>query len=80
MVYFDEILVYNLSLEDCLVHLQLMLDVLRREKLNDNRKKCNFGMDQVVFWGMLCLPKECSWMKIRLRQLLTGLHLLLYMR
>ena len=80
MVYFDDILVYNLCLEDRLVHLQLMLDVLRREKLNDNRKKCNFGMDQVVFWGMLCLPKECSSMKIRLRQLITGLHLLLYMR
>jgi len=31
-------------------------------------------------WDMLCPPKECSWIKTRLRQLLIGLHLLVCKR
>ena len=48
---FDDILVYSYCLEDHLVHLQLVLDILRREKFYGNMKKCIFGMDQVVFLG-----------------------------
>ena len=33
VVYFDDILVYSYYLEDHLVHLQLVLDILRREVL-----------------------------------------------
>ena len=49
VVYFDGILVYSRCLEDHLVHLQLVLDILRREKFYGNMKKCSFGMDQMVF-------------------------------
>ena len=51
VVYFDDILVYSYCLEDHLVHLQLVLDILRRERFFGNMKKCSFGMDQVVFLG-----------------------------
>ena len=33
VVYFDDILMYSRYLEDHLVHLQLVLDILRREVL-----------------------------------------------
>ncbi|XP_065620600.1 uncharacterized protein LOC136063732 [Quercus suber] len=39
-------------LEDHLVHLQLVLDILRREKFYGNMKKCSFGMDKWCSWGM----------------------------
>ena len=51
MVYFDDILVYSHCLEGQFVHLQLVLDILQREKFYASMKKCRFGMDQVVFLG-----------------------------
>ena len=57
VVYFDDILVYNHCLEDHLVHLQLVLDILRRKRFYGNMKKCSFGMDQVVFLGHVVSSK-----------------------
>ena len=57
VVYFDDILVYSYCLEDHLVHLQLVLDILRRERFFGNMKKCSFGMDQVVFLGHVVSSK-----------------------
>ncbi|XP_056852801.1 uncharacterized protein LOC130502007 [Raphanus sativus] len=42
VVYFDDILVYSQSLEEHLDHLKAVLDVLRKEKLFANLKKCTF--------------------------------------
>ena len=57
VVYFDDILVYSRCLEECLVHLQLVLDILRREEFYGNIKKCSFGIDQVVFLGYVVSSK-----------------------
>ena len=54
---FDDILVYSRCLEDHLAHLQLVLDILRREKFYGNMKMCSFGMDQMVFWGYVVSSK-----------------------
>ena len=54
---FDDILVYSRYLEDQLAHLQLVLDILRREKFYGNMKRCSFGMDQVVFLGYVVSSK-----------------------
>ena len=40
-----------------MLHLQLMLDILRREKFYGNMKKCSFGMDQVAFLGYVVSSK-----------------------
>ncbi|XP_056855374.1 uncharacterized protein LOC130504765 [Raphanus sativus] len=42
VVYFDDILVYSQSLEEHIDHLKAVLDVLRKEKLFANLKKCTF--------------------------------------
>ncbi|XP_056851761.1 uncharacterized protein LOC130500850 [Raphanus sativus] len=53
VVYFDDILVYSKSLEEHIVHLRNVLDVLRKEKLFANLKKCTFCTDNLVFLGFV---------------------------
>ena len=49
--YFDDILVYSKNLDEHIDHLHCVLDVLRKEKLYANLKKCSLCMDKVVFLG-----------------------------
>ena len=49
MVYFDDILIYNKSYDDHVVHLRCVLEALRCEKLYANWEKCVFYMDRVIF-------------------------------
>ncbi|PKI62307.1 hypothetical protein CRG98_017308 [Punica granatum] len=51
VVYFDDILVYSKNLDDHKVHLKPVLDVLRKEKLFANLKKCTFCTNKLVFLG-----------------------------
>ena len=51
VVYFDDILIYSKSLAEHVIHLQSVLDVLRRERLYANHKKCTFYTNQLVFLG-----------------------------
>ena len=53
VVYFDDILVYSKSLEEHVEHLKMVLEVLRKEKLYANLKKCTFGTDNLVFLGFV---------------------------
>ncbi|XP_031405676.1 uncharacterized protein LOC116214408, partial [Punica granatum] len=53
VVYFDDILVYSKNLDDHKVHLKYVLDVLRKEKLFANMKKCTFCTDKLVFLGFV---------------------------
>ena len=53
VVYFDDILVYSKSLEEHIGHLRSVLDVLRKELLYANLKKCSFCMEKVVFLGFV---------------------------
>ena len=51
VVYFDDIMVYSRSIEAYLDHLQMVFEVLRRECLYANLKKCHFLTNKVVFLG-----------------------------
>ena len=53
VVYFDDILIYSSNLDDHIEHLKLVLDVLRKEKLYANVKKCTFCTDKLVFLGFV---------------------------
>ena len=53
VVYFDDILIYSQCLDDHISHVRAVLDVLRKEKLFANLKKCTFCIDKVVFLGFV---------------------------
>ncbi|XP_027169481.1 uncharacterized protein LOC113769214 [Coffea eugenioides] len=45
IVYFDDILIYSKSLDEQLQHVKLVLEVLQKERLYANLKKCTFCTD-----------------------------------
>ena len=51
--FVDDILIYSKNLDDHVVHLNSVLDVLRKEKLFANLKKCTFCTDKLVFLGFV---------------------------
>jgi hypothetical protein len=48
VVYFDDVLIYNKSLEEHIEHITFVLAALRKEKLYTNLGKCTFCTDKVV--------------------------------
>ena len=57
VVYFDDILIFSLTMDDHLYHVRSVLEVLRHEKLFANRDKCTFCTNQVVFLGFVVSAK-----------------------
>ncbi|XP_048630844.1 uncharacterized protein LOC125604595 [Brassica napus] len=51
--YFDDILIYSKSMAEHVHHLKSVLEVLRKESLFANFKKCTFGTDHLVFLGFV---------------------------
>nr|GEZ12301.1 putative reverse transcriptase domain-containing protein [Tanacetum cinerariifolium] len=51
IMFIDEILIYSKTKEDHEVHLGLVLELLRKEKLNAKFSKCEFWLQEVHFLG-----------------------------
>ena len=51
LVFFDNILVYSVSWQEHLQHLQIVLDILRSHQLYVKREKCQFGQQEVRYLG-----------------------------
>nr|GEZ22731.1 putative reverse transcriptase domain-containing protein [Tanacetum cinerariifolium] len=51
IVYIDDILIYSKSKEEQEVHLRLVLELLKKEKLYAKFSKCNFWLQEVHFLG-----------------------------
>ena len=57
VVYFDEIFIYSLSLEDHEEHVRKVLENLRKESLYANHAKCMFALDHINFLGFVVSSK-----------------------
>ncbi|KAG2191485.1 hypothetical protein INT47_004957, partial [Mucor saturninus] len=51
IVYLDDILIYSKTLDEHKIHVRQILDVLRKEKLIANLKKCEFCRKELNFVG-----------------------------
>lgn len=51
LVFFDDILIYSVSWEDHLRHLEVVLDTLKLHQLFAKFSKCSFGLQQVDYLG-----------------------------
>ena len=51
LVFFDDILIYNLTLEEHEHHLAQVLAKLQRHQLFANGKKCSFGQRSIEYLG-----------------------------
>ncbi|GJR12161.1 putative mitochondrial protein [Tanacetum coccineum] len=57
LVFFDDILVYNPSINSHEVHLRMVLHTMRVNKLYAKRIKCTFGVYQVEYIGHIISEK-----------------------
>jgi len=57
VVYFDDILIYSKKIDEHISHLRQVLDVLKKESLYANLKKCDFCIDRIVFLGYMVSAK-----------------------
>ncbi|GJZ22094.1 transposon ty3-I gag-pol polyprotein [Tanacetum coccineum] len=53
VVYFDDILVYSKTHEEHEQHLKEVFQILRKNKLFANLKKCEFFSDKITFLGYI---------------------------
>ena len=51
LVFFDDILVYNINWQDHLHHLDIVLTILRDNQLFAKFSKCTFGVQQINYLG-----------------------------
>jgi hypothetical protein len=58
VVYFDDILIYNKSLDEHVEHLKNVLNVLGKECLYANIKKYNFYMEKIYLFLLWCYCKR----------------------
>ena len=60
LVFFDNILVYSRTLEDCVDHLELVFKELQKHQLYANQKKCLFVQTRVEYLGHMVSTEGVS--------------------
>ncbi|GKB77155.1 putative reverse transcriptase domain-containing protein, partial [Tanacetum coccineum] len=61
IIFIDDILAYSKSKEEREVHLKLVLESLRKEKLYAKFSKCEFWLEEVHFLGHVVIHNVFTW-------------------
>nr|GEU78791.1 putative reverse transcriptase domain, ribonuclease H-like domain, aspartic peptidase domain protein [Tanacetum cinerariifolium] len=64
IVFIDDILIYSKTKDEHEVHLKLVLESLRKEKLYAKFFKCEFWLEEVHFLGHVVNHNEFSWTQV----------------
>ncbi|GJX92441.1 putative reverse transcriptase domain-containing protein, partial [Tanacetum coccineum] len=68
IVFIDDVLAYSKSKEEHEVHLKLVLESLRKEKLYAKFSKCELWLEEVHFLGHVVNHNIFTWRRVRVRQ------------
>ncbi|GJY33888.1 putative reverse transcriptase domain-containing protein [Tanacetum coccineum] len=68
IVFINDILAYSKSKEEHEVHVKLVLESLRKEKLYAKLSKCEFWLEEVHFLGHMVNHNVFIWTRVRVRQ------------
>jgi hypothetical protein len=60
LMFFDDIMIYNNSLEDHVVHLKQVLQLLEQDHWQVKFSKCSFAQGQIDYLGACHLRIRCS--------------------
>ena len=67
IVYLDDILIFSKSRDEHVIHVNKVLDVLRKEQLFLKMSKCEFGKDSLVYLGYIVGGGELKIDPLKLR-------------
>jgi hypothetical protein len=67
VIYFDDILIYNEGLYKHVDHLRQVLDMLKKESLYANLKKCDFCMEKTIFHGYVVSAKGIEMDEVKVK-------------
>ncbi|GKF29184.1 putative reverse transcriptase domain-containing protein, partial [Tanacetum coccineum] len=68
IVFIDDIIIYSKTKEEHEVHLKLVLELLRKEKLYAKFSKCEIWLEEVHFLGHVVNHNVFTWNRVRVRQ------------
>jgi hypothetical protein len=72
VVYFDDILIYNKSLDEHIEQLRAIFGALREARLFANLEKCTFCTDRVTFLGFVVTPQGIEVDEAKIEAIKTG--------
>ena len=74
LVFFDDILIYSKTWEEHLRHLDEVLGILEEQSLYAKMSKCEFGMQEMLYLGIVISANGVQVHMEKLEQFWIGLH------
>jgi hypothetical protein len=74
LVFFDDILIYNMTWDEHLAHLEEVLSIMQAHSLYAKESKCEFGMRELLYLGHIISEQGVQVHQEKIRPLWIGQH------